>query len=689
MSQTTTTILLQGGLNLTTPAIAIPGGMCIAALNYESEVRGYRRVPGYERYDGREKPSEATYWVIDFDAGVTAVTAGQTVTGATSGATGVALIDGVLESGSYAGTDAAGYLVLYRVTGTFQNNENLQVSAATVCVADGAGNVNGALNDTDATTWSQATIAAVRAAITAVPGSGPVRGINALGGYLWAVRDNAGGTAGILHKATAAGWVAQNLGHKIDFTTGTAAFVEGETLTRGGTTSIIRRIVLVSGTWSGGDAAGYMTVTGITGGPYTAGVATSASGSATLSGAETAYALPPGGRYDFQNHNFRGAATSPRMYGANGVGRAFEWDGSYFCEIRTGLSDALDKPTRVTEFSNHLFLSYSSGTILHSAIGDPLSYAVLAGAGEFTFGSEVTDMTTSASTALIIFGRSRVSYLVGTSSAEFQLEQLADDAGAIAWTAQMVGSPVYCDEAGIRRMNTTQAFGNWRMATLSALVAPFVDGKRSAGIPPVGALRNRSKDQYKLYYGDGTGLTVYLGRKNPEIMPFEYPFTMFCCNTANLGNDGSELLFAGSSDGYVYQLDVGTSFDGAEIGAYVLLPFNAVGSPYQRKRFHKAVLEIDAGPDTNLSVSAEYGYGSADQPQSLEQQFSVTGGGAFWGTGIWNSMYWDAPAQGLAEVDLEGVGRNCAIGVLSDATYETPHTLSAITFYFTYRGQVK
>jgi hypothetical protein len=689
MAQSVSTILLRGGLNLTTPAIAIPPGMCIAALNYEPEVRGYRRRPGYERFDGQPKPSEADYWVFDFDAGDTEVTAGQTVTGATSGATGTALIDGVLSSGTYAGSDAVGYLVLYNVTGTFQDDENLQVSAATVCVADGAGNINGALTDANATTWSRATIEAVRSDIAAVPGSGAVRGVWAFGGAVWAIRDNAGATAGVLHKSTTAGWVAQDLGHKIDFTTGTAAYAEGETLTKGGVTSTIRRVVLVSGTWAGGDAAGYLTISGISGGSYTSGIATSASGSATLTGAEVAYALPVGGRYSFQNHNFYGAGTNPRMYATGGVGKAFEWDGTYFTEIRSGLSDALDLPTRIAEYSNHLFLLYSSGSVTHSGIGDPLSYTALSGAGEFTFGAEPTDVISSASTAMVIFGRNRVSYLTGNDATDFVMVQIAEDAGAIAWTAQIVGSPVYCDEAGIRRMTTTQAFGNWRMGTMSALVDPFIAGKRASGIAPVGALRNRAKDQYKLYYSDGTGLVLYMGRKDPEIMPFELPFTMSCCSVGSTSDAGEEIVLAGSSDGYVYQLDTGTSDDGAEIGAYVLLPFNSVGTPSQRKRFHKATLEVDAGPDTTLALTAEYGYGSSDQPQSLEQSFSITGGGALWGQGTWNVMYWDAPVQGLAEAYLEGVGRNCAIGILSDATYETPHTLSSITFNFTYRGLIR
>lgn len=690
MPQQISTTLLRGGLNLVTPAIATPPGNCIAALNYEPEIRGYSRMAGYERFDGRAKPSKASYWLINFDAGSAAITAGQTVTGATSGATGVAVIDGTLSSGSYGSGNAVGYLILYGVTGTFQDNENLQVSASTKCVANGLAVERGADNDTNDTTWLRAATTATRALIQQVPGSGAVRGVWVYGGALYAFRDNAGATAGVMHKSTSSGWVAQSLGHIVNFTTGTAEYKELETLTKGGVTAIVRRVVLTSGTWSGGNAAGYVVVSNITGGSFTAGVATTATGSATLAGAEVANTLPAGGRYSFTNQNFYGAGKSERMYAANGVGRAFEWDGTYFCPIKTGLSDALDKPNRVAEFANHLFLGYTHGEIQFSGIGDPLSYLTISGAGSFTFGSEVTDMSETASTALVIFGRRRISYLSGTDAETFVLTTLSDEAGAIAWTAQVMDTVMYQDDAGIRRMSSTQAFGNWRLGTITEAIGPLFDQKRANGVTPVASLRNKAKDQYRVFLSDKSGVIVYLGRKPQECMAFEYPFQVACtCSGALDSLAGEEQMFAGSDDGWVYQLDTGPSFDGAEVQAYILFPFNAVGAPMQKKRFHRVVLELDAAPDTQIALTAEYGYGDPDQPPGTEQLFDVSGGGGFWNVANWNQFYWSATVQGIASADIEGIGRNAAVGVLSNSIWAQPHTLSSISLYFSPRGASK
>lgn len=81
----------------------------------------------------------AKKWTLDYDSGgVAEVEVGDTLTGASSGAT--ALVDAVtLDSGTWAGGDADGTLTLRRVSGTFQNNENLDQSGgqANIATVDG------------------------------------------------------------------------------------------------------------------------------------------------------------------------------------------------------------------------------------------------------------------------------------------------------------------------------------------------------------------------------------------------------------------------------------------------------------------------------------------------------------------------------------------------------------------------
>lgn len=73
---------------------------------------------------------------LAFTGGITEFNAGDNVTGQTSTAYGY-VVDYYVSSGSWAGNDAAGTVYLKQVNGTYQNAENLQVSAATVAVSGG------------------------------------------------------------------------------------------------------------------------------------------------------------------------------------------------------------------------------------------------------------------------------------------------------------------------------------------------------------------------------------------------------------------------------------------------------------------------------------------------------------------------------------------------------------------------
>ncbi len=679
--------LMRGVLDLVSPSIAMNPGRLIGGQNYEPEARGYRRVFGYERYDGQPKPSKASYWVLGFDAGSAAISEGDTVTGATSGATGKALIDAVVTSGSYGGGDAAGYIVLTVVSGAFADDENLQVSAVTKCVADGTAVENGATNDTDNQTWLADATATARALIAKVPGSGPVRGIFVLNGVVHAIRDNAGATAGVLHKASASGWQAQDLGKYIAFDAGTTEFLIGETLTGGtsGATATIQRVAILSGVWDG-SATGILTLSGITGTFQDNETITSASGSATSNGTVVTNALSAGGRYDYTVNNFYGSAFSERAYAVNGIDRGFEWDGTYFTPIFTGLSDALDKPTRVSHYSNHLFLGYATGELINSELGEPIQYRTSGGAVTYSFGSPITNMTKGESTAIIIFGDDQIKYIAGDDADNFVMRDISHDAGAEAWTVVVAGSPTYMDQAGIRRITSTQAFGNWKAGTLTQQVEPLFQKKRAAGAAPRTAARVRNKDQYRLFFDDGTGITLFLGTKVPEIIPFALDHVAYTSAEGRIAGESLESTFIGTDDGYVMEIDRGTSFDGESIFAWLRFAFNHLGAPMQNKRFHKVTLECDSGPSTALALVGEYSHGSPFQPIATEKDLTVNAGGGIWDDTLWNDFYWSSQLIGEANSYIDGFGHNACYTIISDTATEQPHILKAITLHFSARG---
>ena len=88
---------------------------------------------------------------LAFDAGDVEFFPGDTVTDAITGATGI--VDQIaVTSGDWATNDAVGNLLLKKVVGTFGNNNNLEVSAVVVAVANGASVLG--LRDYVAVNWA-------------------------------------------------------------------------------------------------------------------------------------------------------------------------------------------------------------------------------------------------------------------------------------------------------------------------------------------------------------------------------------------------------------------------------------------------------------------------------------------------------------------------------------------------------
>ena len=431
-------IALRGGLDIVTSPLFVQPGRIWAGVNYEAVEAGYRRTDGYERIDGRPSPSDAQYWILPFDGPARAAEPadGDTITGATSGATAV-----VLKS------SAAEY-VLGEVTGIFVDDETLNTGSPAMAAGEAAGTPGLRGAETIELDFEYLDLAASnrRALITAVPGTGPVNGVWSYMGVLYAVRDNAGGTAGVMHKATATGWEAV-----------------------------------------------------------------------------TEFVLPAGGRYEFRNNNFGGQAATRKMYGVSGVGQAFEWDGTTFTSIPTGHSD--DRPTHLSIHANHLLLSYRGGSLQGSSTGTPTIFDALTGAFEIGAGQEINGLVHVGAGNTLVVGDDRMQVLYGRVAAELQLVDHSDpQTGGVEWTAQSVGEPLFLDNRGVRRFDSTDAYGNFVINTMTSDIQPFLDKQRDTRTVSVGSMRVRSKDQYRVWFESGIGVCVYLGRdrNRPEITFLDY-----------------------------------------------------------------------------------------------------------------------------------------------------------------------
>ena len=270
----TDAVALGGGVDLISGPYSVKPGVLRFALNYEALVTGgYERARGYERFDGRARPSDATYAVAVPATAFAGLAVGDTVTGATSGVTGKLV---------YIST--AGWIALTRMTGSFADGEGLQTGGLTRGIFSGdEASIDGFVDNAVLALCADE----YRASIAKPAGSGPIRGVAILGSDVFCWRDDAGGTACAIWKASATGWQAVAMFHQVSFTAGSAAYAEGATITQGANSATVKRVVLESGDWGAGTAAGRLIITAPAPGALAAGAA-AGGGACTLSGASAA-----------------------------------------------------------------------------------------------------------------------------------------------------------------------------------------------------------------------------------------------------------------------------------------------------------------------------------------------------------------------------------------------------------------
>lgn len=665
-------ISLGGGLDQVTPTLALRPGIARRAANFEASINGgYTRIAGYERFDGRPNPSDATYTILTVQLSG-AVEAGDILTGQTTGATAVVMdIDD-------------DNIVVTKEVGFFASGEILLDNGTPVgAIVAVAGVAADGLEDAE---YKNQAADVLRADIVVVPGDGPVRGVVYYKGDAFAWRNSADTLSAKFYKSSTSGWTEQALGIELKFDGGLSVIADGNTVTgqNSGATGVVKRVVIESGSFSNGDAVGRLIFASITGTFVNdEQIRVGGQHAADADGTQAAITMLPDGRFEMVVGNFGGGPGNTRVYGCDGKNRAFEFDGETFVPINTGM--IVDKPNHIAVHKQHLFLSFGS-SLQFSSIAEQYKFSPLLGAGELVMNDEITNLLElpgdQSSGALGVFTRNDTQVLYGSSSENFQLVTLNSGTGAIAYTAQTMDAAYVLDDRGVLTMSAAQNFGNFDTSSLTLNIRPYIQFRRNLA---TASLVNREKAQYRVFFSDGAA--VYITIANGKVlgsMPvqLQHPVT---CAVEGETPDGSATSFFGSNNGFVYRLDAGTSFDGDVIPANLSLVFNSIRSPRIRKRYRKASVELTGDSYAEIQVAYDLGYRSADITQSGNSAYETDLRNSFWDNMQWDNFVFDGNELSPSEVEVDGTAENIAISISATSDLFRPFTVNSILLHYSIR----
>lgn len=678
--------LMSGGLDLVSGSLGVQPGRVAEALNFEQVFGkvGYRRIDGYERFDGRPQPHLALYYVQEFNQGTAEIMVGDTLTGATAQAE---VLGVELSSGSWAAGTAAGLAYVVLSAGDWVAGQGILRAGSAIARASAATYQGRAQTSTTHASYLSQAAEKRRAVIQKVPGSGPIRGVAIHDDVVFAVRDAADGQSAALWKSTSSGWssVRSGLlpGGRFEFVSANFSGdakrkilmgCDGRNVPFVWDGSTYKEIVPIFSTQSTSATSlaigtGSKAFTVVEAGRnYVAGdsvlIHSSANAANRMSGTVTSYTHP---------------TLTINVTGVVGSGTFTDW--------RIGLANFEDKPYMVTAHKDHAFLAYPRGQLQTSNIGDPLLYT--SSAALFGLGEEITGMASLKGAVLGVFCNNRISLLEGSSKIDWVMGIHAQNLGTKSYTVvENAGNALFLGERGMVSMQAADTYGSFEPAICSRDVKPLLDSKLKM---VVGARLVRVKYQYRMYFSDGSILSACIlspaaaiQPKNVSFMRMERPHKVSCLASGSIS--GEDWMVFGTDDGFVMREDVGSSFDGAVIESALSLHFNHFKSPAQKKRFYKMTVELDSADAVQIRFKQLFDLSDGFYSDSVAYSAASPGAGGRWDVNSWDSFYWSLPSANQVEANVDGVSKNMGLVLWHESAIDAPFTIQGLLTQFKTMG---
>lgn len=348
-------------------------------------------------------------------------------------------------------------------------------------------------------------------------------------------------------------------------------------------------------------------------------------------------------QWEFYEGNFFSSEGTEQVFGVSGAGFAWSWDGTYLIRIRTGVEDARDKPAHVTKHLDQLLLGYRSGSVIASDAGYPESFAAIVGgtngvsspisddvvtypvfaggAQEIPMGDAVYGLTPMSEQSVFVGCKDSRRQIVGSIGALIQAV-IDPSIGIIEYTLKNLSRPIFTDYEGVKWID-----GELVSYPVSPWLIPRIQEERASTTNSSGVLRAeviRYKSQYRLFFRDKMILTITLNRGTLALaqntgnqctfqsLPF-IPST----TTTGVTTGGAELIFVaphgvavGDDDlvplyeadttitpnpalyppGFVYQMDVGSTWNGAMAIPRVIEINGSVGDDEWRDKHYDRMI---------------------------------------------------------------------------------------------------
>ena len=388
-----------------------------------------------------------------------------------------------------------------------------------------------------------------------------------------------------------------------------------------------------------------------------------------------------GGKAHHASHSVTGTEKTIFVDGSN---YPVEYDGSdNSLTVLNGSTDLLGSDY-VSVFKGTAF--YAKGNTLYFSA--PLSvgdFSAANGAGSINVASDITGLIVFRD-QLIVFTQNSIKRLTGTTSADFVVTPITDRIGCVNGdTIQEVGGDImYLAPDGIRLLSATDRIGDFALDVASDPIAKDAFNFLNSTANYASVLL-REKAQYRIFAfveseqsatAKGLIATKFVSQGGSGIgWSSTSGIKAYIADSTYAGN--SEVILFANTDGYVYEMETGSSFDGTPIEAIYESPYMPISDPQVRKTLYKMTLYAEPTGNMELDVNIKYDFDIKTGNRVIQPPTDIISS-----TGLFTSTYGSTAAvfgsstyggqlDNVYNLNLVGSGKTVAIRIEDNSTNPT------------------
>lgn len=378
----------------------------------------------------------------------------------------------------------------------------------------------------------------------------------------------------------------------------------------------------------------------------------------------------------------------PEVMITDGVNPAARYNGTNYVQITH--ANAPTAPRLAHVFKFHMFFAGDATeptNLWFSAPYDEYNFSPADGAGVINVGFPIVAIK-SFRDALYIFGSTNIRKLVGTSIADFVVEEVTDDLGCMATDSvlELGGDLLFLSQDGLRPISGTNKIGDVNLESLSKNIQSiFTDFLFNVDLSGLSATVVHQKSQARFFFASADSQGVIAGlRQGANGISIEFGQLLgFEVTSVSSGYIGQyEYVIHGDLAGRVHRQEQGSSFNGEEIFSLYQTPWLHMQDPEIRKIFYTVATYLRSEGNNEILLSVIYDYEDFDTLSPTNYLMTTETAASYYNEVLYDTTaIYDGNPAPVKRTNISGSGKAVAFKYVTNDT-NASHSIQGMVITF-------